>query len=195
MSWTTGTQTEALSANNAVGTSFASFTTAQYVGPSASGAGYLPANFFLPALGGGKSLLVKAFGVLGTTTTPNVTVGLSGNITQGIYSGGTPNIFATTTAIAGPASGSNMPWELDVIITCVTTGSAGTFLADGALKLYPTTTTVQNFRCSSSAANPNTVTSAISTESAMYLEPFAAFSASSASNNIQVYNIAILGLN
>lgn len=190
MSWTTGTQTEALAANTAVGSSFASFTTSQSIGPAASGAGYLPANFFLPALGVGKSLLIKAFGVLGTTSTPNLTLGVSFNTTQGTFA----TAIATTGAIAAPASGSNMPWELDAIATCTATGASGSILADGALKIYPTGTTVQNLRCSSSTANPNTAVT-ISTESAYYVELFAAFSASSASNNIQVYNVVVLGLN
>jgi hypothetical protein len=192
MSWTTGTQTEALGANNAVGSSFASFTAAQFIGPSASGSGYLPANFFLPSTGVGKSLLVKAFGVVGTTATPNITFGMTFNTAQGTYNGS--GIVATTGAVAGPTSGSNMPWEFDLIITCSATGAAGTFLADGALKIYPTGTTVQNLRCSSSAANPNTALS-LTTESAYYLELFAAFSASSASNNIQCYDVVVLGLN
>jgi hypothetical protein len=192
MSWTTGTQTEALSANAAVGSSFASFTSAQYVGPDATAAAYLPANFFLPAYGKSKSLVVKAHGVLGTTSTPNLTLGLTGNTAQGTYNSGA--IFATTGATAAPASGSNMPWELDVIITCSATGASGAFLADGLLKIYPTATTVSAMRCSSSSANPNTAVT-ISTESAYYLELFAAFSASSASNNIQCYNITVLGIN
>ncbi len=192
MSWTTGTQTEALSANSAVGSSFASFTAAQFIGPDASAAAYIPANFFLPSYGRSKSLYVKAFGVLGTTATPNLTFGMTGNTTQGTYNSSA--IFATTGAVAGPASGSNMPWEFDLLISCVLTGSSGTFLADGQLKIYPTTSTIVSMRCSSSAANPNTAVT-ISTESAYYLELFAAFSASSASNNIQCYNISVLGLN
>jgi hypothetical protein len=190
MSWTTGTQAEALGANSAVGTSFASFTAAQFIGPAPSAAGYLPANFFLPSSGIGKTLLVKAFGVLGTTATPNLTLSVTFNATQGSI--GTS--IATTTAVAAPASGSNMPWELDVIITCTAVGSSGAVLSDGALKIYPTTTTVQNIRCSSSTANPNTAVS-ISTESAYYVELAAAFSASSASNNIQAYSVVVLGLN
>ena len=192
MSWTTGTQTEALSANAAVGSSFASFSTAQFIGPDATAAAYLPANFFLPSYGKSKSLLVKAFGVLGTTATPNLTFGMTGNTAQGTYNSGA--IFATTGATAGPASGSNMPWEFDLLISCVTTGASGTFLADGNLKIYPTASTLINMRCSSSAANPNTAVT-ISTESAYYLELFAAFSASSASNNIQCYGITVLGIN
>jgi len=191
MSWTTGTQTEALAANTANGSSFASFTAAQCIGPS-SGAGYLPANFFLPTLGVGKSILVKAFGVLGTTATPNITVGVQLGTTQGNINAS--GVVATTGAVAGPASGSNMPWELDVIMTCTGTGASGSILADGQLKIYPTATTVNSLRCSSSAANPNTALT-ISTESAYYVELFAAFSASSASNVIQVYSVAVLGLN
>jgi hypothetical protein len=192
MSWTTGSQTEALSANSAVGTSFASFTSAQYIGPDATAAAYLPSNFFLPAYGKSKAIYVKAFGVLGTTSTPSLTLGLTGNTAQGTYNSSA--IFATTGSQTAPASGSNMPWELDVLITCSATGGSGTFLADGNLKIYPTTTTILNMRCSSSTANPNTAAS-ISTESAYYLELFATFSSSSSSNNIQCYNIAVLGLN
>jgi hypothetical protein len=87
-----------------------------------------------------------------------------------------------------------MPWEFDLIVTCTATGASGAFLGDGALKIYPTGTTVQNLRCSSSAANPNTALT-LTTESAYYVELFAAFGASSASNNIQVYNVVVLGLN
>lgn len=192
MSFTTGTQTEAISANTAVGSSFASFTSAQYVGPDPSAGALVPNGFFNSTLGRGKSILVKAFGVLGTTSTPNLTLGISGNTTQGTYNSGA--IFATTGATAAPASGSNMPWELDLLITCVTTGSSGTFLSDGNLKIYPTVSTILNMRCSSSSANPNTAVT-ISTESAYYLELFAAFNSSSASNNIQCYGITVLGIN
>jgi len=192
MSWTTGTQAEALSANSAVGSSFASFTSAQYIGPDPTASAYLPANFFLPAYGKSKSILVKAFGVLGTTSTPNLTLGITGNTTQGTYNSSA--IFATTGATAAPASGSNMPWELDLLISCATAGSSGTFLADGNLKIYPTVSTLINMRCSSSTANPNTAVT-ISTESAYYLELFATFSSSSSSNNIQCYNITVLGIN
>lgn len=192
MSWTTGTQAELLAANTAVGTNYNTFTSAQYIGPSSTGSGYLPANFFLPNLGVGKTLYVKAFGILGTTSTPNLTVGLSANTTQGTYN--SSGIFATTGAVASPSGATTVPWELDVLITCVTTGSSGSFLADGQFKIYPTTTSVQSERCSSSAANPNTALT-LSTESAYYVEMFATWGTSSASNLIQVYNIAVMGLN
>jgi hypothetical protein len=191
MSWTTGTQTEALGANSAVGSALASSTSATAISPG-TGAAYLPANFFLPTYGVSKSLYVKAFGVLGTTATPNLTVGVTANTTQGTYN--SSGILATTGAVAQQSSVTNVAWELDVLLSCVTTGSSGTFLADGLFKIATGTTAVQAIRISSSTANPNTAVT-LSTQAAYYLELFATWSASSSSNTIQVYNYAVLGLN
>ena len=192
MSWTTGTQTEALSANAAVGSAFSTFTSAQYIGPDATAAAYLPANFFLPAYGKSKSLLVKAFGVISCTGTPNFTMAVTANTTQGTYN--SSGILAATAATAQGSGESNVPWELEVLITCSGTGSSGAFLADGVWKVYPTGTSLIAARCSSSTANPNTALT-LSTESAYYLELAGTWSASSASNAVQVYNVAVLGLN
>jgi hypothetical protein len=189
MSFTTGTQTEALSANSANSTAFTGTSTAAI--QMVSGAGYLPANFWLPSYGTGQALLVKAYGVLSTTTGTNaLTLGVSGNTTQGTYNSGA--IFATTGAVNQTASLTNVPWDLEVLITCVTAGSSGTFLADGVMHVYPTTSTLLTSRCSSSSANPNTAAS-VSTESAYYLELFALWSAGS--NSLTVYNYTVLGLN
>jgi hypothetical protein len=195
MSWTTGTQTECLSANTAVGSTFNTFTSAQYIGPSATAAGYLAANFFLPSYGAGKTLLVKAFGILGTTGTPNLTVGLSANTTQGTYN--SSGQLATTAAVAQSSGVTTVPWELDVLITCVSTGSSGTFLSDGMFKVYNAITSATAwgaYRCSSSTANPNTAYT-LSTETAYYLELFATWGTSNSANLIQCYNIAVLGIN
>jgi len=191
MSWTTGTQTEALSANYANGSALASSSSATCIGPT-TGAAYLPANFFLPTTGVGKSLLVKAFGVLSTTSTPNLTIGVTGNTTQGTYNSSA--IFATTGTLAQGSGVTNVPWTLEVLITCASVGSSGSFLADGMFVVYNTATTTNAARCSSSNANPNTALT-LSTESAYYVELFATWSAASASNTITVYNVAVLGLN
>lgn len=189
MSWTTGTQTEALSVSNVNGTALASSTTNTVISP-AEGAAYCPANFWLPTYGASKGLLVKAFGVLGTTGTPNLTVAVYANTTQG-----TPaTALATTGAVAGPSGATNIPWELEVLISNVSTGSSGSFLADGVFKMYPTTTTLQAERISSSAANPNTGVT-LSTQSAYYIELAGLWGTSSASNTIQVYSYSVLGLN
>ena len=191
MSWTTGTQAEAIGSNSAVGSAYASSTTATAVSP-ATGAGYSPANFWLLPYGVGKRLWVKAFGVLGTTSTPNLTVGVTANTTQGTYNSSA--IVATSAVTAQASSVTNVPWELDVMITCATTGGSGTFLSFGVFKVYTASTTIQSMRVSSSTANPNTAFT-LSTESAYYWEMFATWGTNSASNTLTVYDYSVYGMN
>jgi hypothetical protein len=195
MSWTTGTQTECLAANSANGTAIASSTTATLLFPSAASA-FTPANFWLPTYGAAKALQVKAFGVLGTSSTPNFTLELCADTTQGTRNAS--GIVATTTTVTGPNGVTNAPWELDCLVTCNTTGPGtggnGAFLAMGIMKIYTSGTGIQQYRFSSSTANPNT-SLALSTQSAYYWELWATWGASSASNTITGYNVAYLGLN
>lgn len=192
MSWTTGTQTEALSSNWFNGSAAASFTAAQCIG-SVAGAAYLPANFFQTTYGIGKSIFAKFFGVMSCTATPTFSMGVSANSTQGTYNGSAVVAVTPLTSVL-PASGTNMPWELEVIIACSNAGASGTLLADGKFRLDSTATAPYHYRVSSSTANPNTALT-ISTESAYYLEVFGTFSASNAGNSMTVYNGFVLGLN
>jgi hypothetical protein len=156
-----------------------------------SGAAVAPANFWLPSYGIGKSLLVKAYGVLSTTSGTNaLTLGVSGNATQGTYN--SSGIFAATAAVNQTASLTNVPWDLEVLITCTATGASGAFLSDGIMHVYPTASTLLASRISSSTANPNTAVT-ITTEQAYYIELFALWSA--ASNSLTVYNLATFGIN
>ena len=192
MSWTTGTQTETLGANSAVGSANANTSVVTVISP-VSGVGYCPANFWLPSYGISKSLLVKAYGVLSTTGTPTITMALYGDTTQNTASG-TP--LATTGAVT-MGTVTNIGWEIECIISNVTTGGAGTFLSDGFFKTYDAATTATAWhqaRLSSSAANPNTTTT-LSTQSAYYIELAATWSAASSSNTIQCYSYIVLGLN
>lgn len=200
MSWTTGTQTETLGVNSAVGSADANSTAVAVISP-VTGAGYCPANFWLPTYGISKSLLVKAFGVLSTTSTPNLTMGVIADTTQGTppanLTSGTSGVLATTGAVAMSSGVTNVPWELEVLISNVTTGSSGTFLAGGMLKIYNAVTTATAwgaYRCTSSSANPNTAAT-LSTQSAYYIELAALWGTASSSNTIQVYDYAVLGLN
>jgi hypothetical protein len=190
MSWTTGTQTETLGVNSAVGSALSNSSALTVVNP-ATGAGYCPANFFLPSYGISKSLLVLASGVLSTTSTPNLTLAIYGDTTQGTAAG-TP--LATTGAVAQASSVTNVPWELYCVISNVTTGSSGTFLSMGMVKVYTASTTIQSIRISSSSANPNTATT-LSTQSAYYIELAATWGTANASNSLQVYSYAVVGLN
>jgi hypothetical protein len=201
MSWTTGTQTEALSLANINGTALANSSATGVISP-AEGAAYTPANFWLPTYGASKGLLVKCHGVLSTTATPTLTIGVVTDTTLGTppanLTSGTAGVLATTGAVT-MGTVTNIPWELEVIISCVTTGSSATFLADGIFKTYDAVTTATAWhaaRCSSSTANPNTTSTASSgTTSAYYIEVAALWSAASASNTIQVYAHTVLGLN
>ena len=197
MSWTTGTQTETLAVGNANGSAYGTSTTITVVSP-ATGAGYCPANFWLPSYGISKSLLVVAKGVLSDTSTPNLTLAVCANTTQGTppgaLSAGTSGVLATTGTVAQATTVTNIFWELDCLVTNVTTGASGTFLAHGVVKWYTASTTIQSARISSSTANPNT-SATLSTQSAYYIELAALWGTNSSSNTMQVYSYAVIGLN
>ncbi len=199
MSWTTGTQTETLGANNAVGAALTASATPTVISPS-TGAAYLPTNFFLPSYGIGKSLLVKASGAV-TITAANLTLAVQASTALGTALGsglvtGTTGILASTNAVAG-VTATNAPWELECLITCVTTGSAATFLASGSLKIYTTSTTWQNFRVGSTQSNPNTTATIGASGTVLnggyYIELSANWSTTSQS--ITCYSYICLGLN
>ena len=200
MSWTTGTQTEALGANAAVGAAYNTSTTCTVISTAAS-AGYLPANFFLPSYGGAKALLVKAYGVLGVTGTPNLSIGVTANTTQGTppanLTSGTSGVLATTGTVAMSSGVTNVPWELEVLLTCGTTGASGSILGMGMFKVYNAATTATawgGYRCSSSTANPNTGAT-LTTQSAYYIELAALWGTNNSANTITMYGYTVLGLN
>lgn len=191
MSFTTGTQTEALSANAAVGSAYNTSTTPVIVSTAAS-AGFVPANFFLPSYGAAKSLLVKAYGVLSTTSTPNLTMEVLADTTQGTRN--SSGILATTSTLAQGSGVTNVPWDLEVLVSCASTGASGSFLGMGMFRVYNSATTINTARCSSSAANPNTGLT-LSTQSAYYIELAATWGTNSASNSLTLYGYTVLGLN
>jgi hypothetical protein len=191
MSFTTATQTEALSASSANGSAYSTSTTPTLINPAAASA-YLPANFWLPTYGIAKAVLVKAWGVLSTTSTPNLTFELLANTTQGTRN--SSGIVATTGAVAQASSVTNVYWDLEVYLSCASTGGSGTVLAIGSANVQTATTATQKMRMSSSTANPNTALT-LSTQSAYYLELFATWGTNSASNTITCYGLTALGLN
>lgn len=191
MSFTTATQTEALSASSANGTAYNTSTTPTLINTAASSA-YLPANFWLPSYGPAKAILVKAFGVLSTTSTPNLTMELLANTTQGTRN--SSGVVAATAATAQASGVTNVMWDLEVYLSCATTGATGTILAVGSFNVQTATTATQKIRMTSSTANPNTALT-LSTQSAYYLELFATWGTNSASNSLTCYGYTALGLN
>ena len=67
---------------------------------------------------------------------------------------GTP--LATTGVVATAATVTNVPWELDCVISNVTTGSSARSCRSGYSEIYSSATAIVANRISSSAANPNT---------------------------------------
>ena len=93
---------------------------------------YTPSAF--PVLGGhyfarpGKALQVELFGRCTSALTP-------GNMSFAVYygTGASANgvLLASSGAVAWTASQTNMSWRVKVIVTCRTTGSAGTLFCTG----------------------------------------------------------------
>jgi len=72
----------------------------------------------------GKSLRVRAWGVLSSTGNPNLTVRVKLGST----------VVATTGAVAQVGTPSQAGWELDGILTCRTTGASGSVFAQGCFR-------------------------------------------------------------
>lgn len=93
---------------------------------------YTPSAF--PLIGGqyfarpGKKIRIRLFGKITTAATP-------GNGTFGIYygTGADANgvLLASSAALALSASQTNLSWELDIVVRCITPGSAGTLRCRG----------------------------------------------------------------
>jgi len=119
-----------------------------------------------PVLGGqyfsrpGKKIKIRLFGVITTVLTP-------GNGSFNVYygSGADANgvVLMTGTAAALTASRTADTWELEIIVTCRTTGSVGTLLCNGhaifaetvlaARQMLPAATGAVSGACDLTAAN------------------------------------------
>lgn len=87
-----------------------------------------------PALGSnyfarvGKKLRIRLFGQMTTGATP-------GNGSFNVYYGSgvdaTGVLLMTGAPVALTAAGTNLSWSLDIVVTCITTGSAGTLKCSG----------------------------------------------------------------
>lgn len=125
---------------------------------------YTASNF--PALGGqyftrvGKKLRIRLFGQITTGATP-------GNGSFNVYygSGADANgvLLMTGTPAALTAGQTNLTWDLEIVITCITTGSAGTLRCTGkakfneaviaAMQMLPASAPAVSGACDFTAAN------------------------------------------
>lgn len=125
---------------------------------------YTAANF--PVLGGqyfariGKKLRIRLFGVMTTAATPG---NGSFNVYYGSGADATGVLLMTGTPAALTAGQTALTWSLEIVVTCITTGSAGTLRCTGMAKfneaiqapmqMLPTATAGASGACDLSAAN------------------------------------------
>ena len=125
---------------------------------------YTPSQF--PVLGGhyfgrvGKKVLIHMFGVMTTVLTPG---NGSFNIYYGTGADANGVLLMTGTPVALTASQTALTWSLECVVTCITTGSAGTLRCTGMAKfneaiqapmqMLPTATAGASGACDLTAAN------------------------------------------
>lgn len=196
MSYLTATQVELLYVNRAAFTAKNTFTTEVSINDTGSTMGdraSIPPNFFDPAYGIGKSLRIHARGILSSTGTPTYTftvrLGATGSTTAAIILG---------TAALTTASGiTNKGWELEGDITMRTLGAAGansTMVGAGMLVSPAGLASPFSYEAWGGAAQPGTVAT-VDTSITNFINFNVACSASSVSNNIQLLELLVFGLN
>lgn len=113
--------------------------------PTGVGTMTLPANFLVA----GRTIKIRAMGVTTTTATSACT------LTFFVKLGSTT--IMTSAAVAPSAAATNVYWEMEALITCLTTGSSGTVRGQGCIWI-PVSATVTD-----SWGMPSTATATINT--------------------------------
>jgi hypothetical protein len=195
MSFLTGTSQELIYASTSAGTAKNTFTAEVQINDTA-GMGvqaHLPADFWLPNKSSvGRGLRLVARGIVSTTATPTFTFsirfGAAGNTTSA-------NVLGTA-AITTGSGVSNQLWELEGDIILETIGAAGTNstvrglgqIAGGGFA------SPFNFAVFGGGATPGTVAT-VDTTIVNFINFNVACSASSVSNQIQILQLMVWGLN
>lgn len=136
----------------------------------------LPANY----LQAGSALRFTAFGVLSTTATPTILLG--------VYYGGVAGTALAVTPATTTGSGvTNVPWRLELTTTVRTTGSSGTAMSQGFWDLGTAVTAVTHLPLPGTAL----ATVTIDTTAAKTLTVGAQWSAASASNTITLHGFYV----
>lgn len=197
MSFLTGTNVEVIAASSVAGTAQNTFTAAQVIG-NGSNAAYLPIGFFnTNSLG--KTLKIVADGIYSTTGSPTLQLGVSLDTTFGTVSSTT---FATGAVTAGTTV-TNAWWHFDIELTVQSltevdphTSATGTVanivgLGTAIIATSATATTAQSVLTMGSTS-PATGANIFS---AQFLEIYAAWGTSSASNTITLERSTVYGCN
>ena len=195
MSFLTGTNVETIYSSTSLGSAKNTFTTEVQINDT-SGMGvqaHLPPDFWSPTnTQTGRGIRIVARGILSSTGTPTYTwtirVGAAGNTTSAIILGS-----AALTTASGAA---NAAWELEGDVVLKTLGAAGTnstVLGTGMIYSAGLNPVVAGIGAGASLTAPTVAT--VDTSITNYINFNVACSASSASNNIQLTQLEVFGLN
>jgi hypothetical protein len=155
----------------------------------------LPVGFF-PTGSGGPGRMVRAVcrGTYGcTVSAPTLTLGYYLDVTQASVT--SQILLAGTGAIPLPAAAvTNGAWELEFDIVCQGVGSAGTLMTAGTLSLGTAANAATLVATSYMVGAPNAAI-AFNNSTPYFLELWATWGTSSATNTIQATQHTIWGMN
>ena len=139
----------------------------------------LPADYFQPQAGGsGQAIRVVLRGIYSTNGTPNLTLAVAFDTTQGT--------FGTQILAAGPFptinNSVNQPFTMELDAVCTATGTSGTFTSGGII-------THQG----SNAIGGGSVIASTAVDN--YVEAWATWGAASASNTLTLTQFTVFALN
>jgi hypothetical protein len=158
----------------AAGAAYSTSTTLTDVSPAPQYV--LPANF----LQAGSALRFTAFGVLSTTVTPTILLG--------IYYGGVAGVALAASAAITTGSGvTNVPWRLELVTTVRTTGATGTAMSQGIVNLGTSVSAINTAPIPATAL----ATVTIDTTAAKALTVGAQWGTSSASNTLTCHGFYV----
>lgn len=203
MSATTGTQAELLYAMPASGNAVSgvsttgTFTSLLLSQPNTGTApAYALASYFFPnTYGVGRSLMIQGGGTYNTgSTTETLTFNVYFDTIVGSTSAGVK--IAGTGAMTGfqQTSQTNWGWMFDVLLTCTAVGPSATVNAIGKFHIGP----ANNAATASSSTVDYLIggpSATINTSTSYFIDVFAWFGATTASQNMTMNNFLVWGLN
>lgn len=190
-----GTMVEQLYANSTAGNALATFTAEATMYAATQSQAVLPANFWDPSYGSGRTLRVTCRGIYSTTSAPTFTAGFRIGTAQGIAGA----IVGTTLAVTAQTTVTNLAWELEFDITwsSFTVASSHNEVLVNTFGMLGGVSTGNNGFTNGSAIGTQTPTTAATitqADSANYLTPTITCGTSNASNKWQMLQMVVLGM-
>jgi hypothetical protein len=196
MSFLTGTNQELIYASTAVGATLSAFTSEVLINTTATMGvqAHLPPDFWLPTPGQvGRTVRIKAAGILSSTATPTYTF----TIRTGAAGSTATAIVLGSTAITTISGASNQYWQLEGDVVLNTIGAAGTnstVRGTGIVQSPGFAAGTQVNPMWGGAASPGTVAT-VDTSITNFINLNITCSANSASNTITLHQLMVWGLN